>query len=97
MYKSAFSGGSFVQTSRPDIGAEEFLALVRQCGLNRLLQYGSWLSALVGVARTNAEVLEAMRGLRQVVYTGVSMNPEDEAWALANGIPVTVRVMLPFI
>ncbi|KIP05680.1 hypothetical protein PHLGIDRAFT_119584 [Phlebiopsis gigantea 11061_1 CR5-6] len=89
IYKSAFSGGSFVQTSRPDIGAEEFLAMVRQCGLNRLLQYASWLSALISEARQNGEVLEAMQGLRQVVYTGVSMNPEDEAWALANGIPIT--------
>ena len=65
--------------------------MVRQCGLNRLLQYASWLSALISVARQNKEVLEAMQSLRQVVYTGVSMNPEDEAWALANGIPITVR------
>lgn len=81
-----------MQTSRPNIGAEEFLVLVRQCGLNRLLQYGSWLSALVGVARQNKEVLEAMQSLRQVVYTGVSMNPEDEKWGLENGIPITVSV-----
>ena len=64
--------------------------MVQQCGLNRLLQYGSWLSALIGVARQNDAVLKAMQGLRQVAYTGVSLNPEDEAWALANGIPVTV-------
>jgi hypothetical protein len=71
--------------------------MVRQCGLNRVLQYGSWLSVLVNVARTNKEVLEAMRGLRQVVYTGVAMNPEDEAWALANGIPVTVSISYIFV
>lgn len=89
VYKSAFTGGSFVQTSRPDISAEEFLALVHQCGLNRLLQYSEWLSALLKIARNNDEVLSALQGLRQVVYTGTSMNPEDEAWALEKGIPIT--------
>lgn len=96
IYKSAVSGGAFVQTSRPDVGAAEFLAMVRQCGLNRLLQYASWLSALLAVARKDAAVLAAMQGLRQVVYTGVSMNPEDEAWARAHGIPITVRIQSGF-
>lgn len=91
IYKSAFTGGAFIQTSRPDISAEEFLAMVKECGLNRLLQYATWLSALISVAKKNEAVLKALQGLRQVVYTGLSMNPEDEAWALAHDIPLTVR------
>jgi acyl-coenzyme A synthetase/AMP-(fatty) acid ligase len=90
IYKSAYSGGAFIQTSRPDIGADEFLAMVRQCGLNRLLQYATWLSALIEVAKKNEEVLKALQGLRQVMYTGLAMNPKDEAWAYAHGIPLTV-------
>lgn len=35
-------------------------------------------------------MLSALQGLRQVVYTGSSMNPEDETWALEKGIPITV-------
>lgn len=79
-----------MQTSHAAIGADEFLAMVKQCGLNRLLQYATWLSALIDVARTNDEVLSALQGMRQVMYTGLAMNPEDEAWAYAHGIPLTV-------
>ncbi|KAI0790177.1 acetyl-CoA synthetase-like protein [Irpex lacteus] len=89
IYKSAFTGAAFVQTSHAAIGADEFLAMVKQCGLNRLLQYATWLSALIDVARTNDEVLSALQGMRQVMYTGLAMNPEDEAWAYAHGIPLT--------
>lgn len=49
-----------MQTSHAAIGADEFLAMVKQCGLNRLLQYATWLSALIDVARTNDEVLRAL-------------------------------------
>ena len=96
IYKSAFTGAAFVQTSKAAIGADEFLAMVKQCGLNRLLQYATWLSALIDVARKNEEVLKALQGMRQVMYTGLAMNPEDEAWAFAHDIPLTVsnfRVM----
>ena len=90
IYKSAFTGAAFVQTSKAAIGADEFLAMVKQCGLNRLLQYATWLSALIDVARKNDEVLKALQGMRQVMYTGLAMNPEDEAWAFAHDIPLTV-------
>ncbi|OBZ67951.1 hypothetical protein A0H81_12151 [Grifola frondosa] len=83
------SGSCLVQTSGREIGAEEFLAMVRDCGLNRLAQYAPWLSKLISVARQRPDVLEALRGLRQVAYTGASISTEDEKWAIEQGIPIT--------
>ena len=64
--------------------------MVQQCGLNFLLQYAPWLAKLLAIARQRPEILDALRGLRQIAYTGAALNPADERWALDQGIPLTV-------
>ncbi|KAI0821841.1 acetyl-CoA synthetase-like protein [Trametes gibbosa] len=85
----SWSGACLTQSSGREITADEFLAMVQQCGLNFLLQYAPWLAKLLAAARQRAEVLEALRGLQQIAYTGASLNPEDERWALQQGIKLT--------
>lgn len=87
------AGTCLVQTSRADIDSVELLALVKDAGLNRLFLYADWLSKLLTVSRTNDEVLNALRGLRQIAYTGAAINPENEKWMVDQGIPVTVCVL----
>ncbi|EMD35491.1 hypothetical protein CERSUDRAFT_96607 [Gelatoporia subvermispora B] len=82
-------GACLVLTSRLDMSMEEFLSAVHDCGMNRLLQYGGWLSKLVRIARESPDTLKELQSLRQVAYAGSVMNPADEAWALANKIPIT--------
>ncbi|KAJ3512855.1 hypothetical protein NLJ89_g3283 [Agrocybe chaxingu] len=84
-----WSGHCLVQTSKPDIDAHEFLAMVSD-GLNFVMLYAPWLSKLISVARTDRKVYDALRGMRQVTYTGAALNPEDEQWLIENGIPATV-------
>lgn len=85
-----WSGHCLVQTSKPDIDAHEFMAMVGS-GLNFILLYAPWLSKLINVARTDTNILEALKGLRQVSYTGAALNPEDEEWLIENGVKATVR------
>ncbi|KAH8101485.1 acetyl-CoA synthetase-like protein [Cristinia sonorae] len=82
-------GQCVVQTSRSDFGRDEFLDLVRECGMNRMLLYVPWLTNLLDIARTDNILLEALKGMRQICYTGASLNPDDEAWIMAAGIPAT--------
>ncbi|KAH9888011.1 acetyl-CoA synthetase-like protein [Cubamyces lactineus] len=85
----AWSGACLTQSAGREITAEEFLAMVQQCGLNFLLQYAPWLAKLLAIARQRPEILDALRGLRQIAYTGAALNPADERWALEQGIPLT--------
>ncbi|KAF4623795.1 hypothetical protein D9613_001287 [Agrocybe pediades] len=84
-----WSGHCLVQTSKPDIDAHEFVAMVED-GLNFVLLYAPWLSKLINVARTDDRVLKTLKGMKQVSYTGAALNPEDEQWLIENGVKATV-------
>lgn len=73
----------------------EFLTAVKEEGLNRVLLYGPWLTRLFNIARESEYVLKALQGLRQITYTGASLNPDDEAWAIENKIPLAVSESVP--
>ncbi|KAJ7036755.1 acetyl-CoA synthetase-like protein [Mycena alexandri] len=83
-------GQCAVQTSRADFDVEELLALVRDAGLNRVFLYAPWLSRLIKFAKADPVVLDTLRNMRQIIYTGASINPDDEAWMVAMGLPVTL-------
>ncbi|KAJ6575509.1 acetyl-CoA synthetase-like protein [Mycena sp. CBHHK59/15] len=85
------SGQCMVQLSRLSFDDRDtLLDLVRYTGLNNLFLYAPWLSKLLALARTDGEVLSALHGMRQITYTGASLNPEDEAWIIEQKIPATV-------
>ncbi|KAJ7204691.1 acetyl-CoA synthetase-like protein [Mycena pura] len=83
------SGQCMIRLSRSGFDRESLLELTRLAGLNNLLVYAPWLSKLLTMARTDPEVLAALRGMRQIAYTGASLNPEDESWIVEQGIPAT--------
>jgi acyl-coenzyme A synthetase/AMP-(fatty) acid ligase len=68
----------------------EFYALVEQGGMNRCLLYASWCSRLLEIARKDTRMLAALKSTKQIVYTGASLNPDNEQWIYAQGIPVTL-------
>jgi acyl-CoA synthetase (AMP-forming)/AMP-acid ligase II len=85
-----WSGQCLVQTSKPDFDASEFLALIAEAGMNWAFLYAPWLSKLIGIARNDANVLAALKGLVEVTYTGAALNPSDEAWLVEHGVNATV-------
>ncbi|KAK7052664.1 acetyl-CoA synthetase-like protein [Favolaschia claudopus] len=84
----SWSGHCMVQTSKSDFEVDEFLAMLKE-GLNALFLYAPWFSKLLNIAKSDANVLAALQGLSQIIYTGAALNPEDEIWATEQGIPVT--------
>lgn len=68
---------------------DEFLAMVAE-GLNAMVLYAPWFSKLLNIARSNPDVLSALRNMGQIQYTGASLNPDDESWSTEQNIPVTV-------
>ncbi|KAG6919695.1 hypothetical protein DXG01_002641 [Tephrocybe rancida] len=88
------TGQCIIQTSRPDFDATELLAMVQE-GLNNILLYANWLSKLLDVARSEDNVLRALRSVHQIAYTGEALNPEDMRWALEKKIPLTKPETLP--
>ena len=65
--------------------------MVETCGLNRLVQYGTFISAHIRAPQKYDGVKKSLQDMRQILYTGVALNPEDEEWAVENDLKLTVR------
>lgn len=85
-------GCCVVQASSMAMGPEELLAMTRDCGLNRLVQYAPFVSKHIRAAQQDAEVKRVLQSMRQILHTGVALNPEDEKWGLENRLVLTVRL-----
>ncbi|KAG6885192.1 hypothetical protein C0993_004976 [Termitomyces sp. T159_Od127] len=84
------SGHCIIRTSKPDFDAAELLAMINVEGLNNMLLYANRLSLLLGIARTNPDVLEILRNMQQISYTGEALNPDDIRWIIEQGLPVVI-------
>ncbi|EGN93838.1 hypothetical protein SERLA73DRAFT_63440 [Serpula lacrymans var. lacrymans S7.3] len=86
---AAYCGSCTVQSSALDASTSELLGMISTCGLNRVALYATFLSTHIRAARTNPEVLHALKCMRQILHTGVALNREDEEWALHHALPLT--------
>jgi hypothetical protein len=76
-----------------DFSTEELLEMISQCDLNRVVLYATFLSKHIRNAQKHGKVLKAMQGLRQILHTGVTLNREDEEWAFAHNLALTVSIL----
>ncbi|KAG6820548.1 hypothetical protein H0H93_015433 [Arthromyces matolae] len=81
-------GNCIIKTSKTDFDASELLAMVNNEGLNNMLLYAARMSRLLKIARTNPEVLKALRSMQQIAYTGEALNPDDIRWVIEQRLPV---------
>ena len=79
-------GSCTVQPSRLPFSSAELLDMIDRCGLNRLNQFASFLGAHLRAARTDCDLLAALQGLDELLYTGLALDPDEEAWAHEQGI-----------
>jgi hypothetical protein len=89
---AAYNGACTVQSSSMAFPTEELLGMITHCGLNRVLLYATFLSMHIRNAQKDEKTLKAMRGLRQILHTGVALHHEDEEWAFSHGLPLTVNI-----
>jgi hypothetical protein len=64
--------------------------MIRNCGLNRLNQFATFLTHHLRNARQNRKLLALLQTLDDVVYSGLALPREEEEWAYGNGIRLRV-------
>jgi len=65
--------------------------MITRCGLNRLNQLANLLGRHLHNSKTNTRLLQALVQLDEVLYSGLALRREEEAWALQNGFNLLVR------
>lgn len=60
--------------------------MITRCGLNRLRQFATFLGHHLRTSKTNSKLLQALIQLDEVVYSGLALGREEEAWAIQNGV-----------
>ncbi|KIP04376.1 hypothetical protein PHLGIDRAFT_120740, partial [Phlebiopsis gigantea 11061_1 CR5-6] len=90
-HAAAVHGACTAQASSMAMAPAEMLHMVRACGLNALVQYGTFVAAHIRAARDgDAHVRDALHAFRQILYTGVALPDEDEQWAADEGLSMSV-------
>ena len=79
-----------VQPSSMDIPGQEFLNMARLCKLSTGVLYATFLGKLIREAQQDPHLRDAMKGVGQIIYTGVALQKEEEAWAFANNMNIVV-------
>ena len=83
-------GWCTIQPTTIAFSSEELLDMIARCGLNCLKQFPTFLSHHLRNSKTNPDLLQALVQLDEVLYGGLALGDEEEAWAFQNGINLRV-------
>ena len=86
-----YYGSCTIQPTSIPLSEEELLDMITRCGLNRLREFSTFLGYRLRKSKTNPKLFQALVQLDEVQYSGSHLGPEDEAWALQNGISLQVN------
>jgi acyl-coenzyme A synthetase/AMP-(fatty) acid ligase len=67
---------------------DELMEMIIGCRMNRLNQFGSFLSTNIRAARQNPKLLNLLQSLDEIIYSGLALPQDDEAWAYSQGLPL---------
>lgn len=70
--------------------------MIRNCGVNRLNQFATFLAQHVRNSRQNPKLLALLQTLDEALYSGLALPREEEDWAHANGIRLRVSYAYSF-
>ncbi|KAJ7225415.1 hypothetical protein GGX14DRAFT_638581 [Mycena pura] len=79
-------GSCVIQPTAISFSAEELVAMIHRCGLNRLNQFAAFLANHLRAARLDPKLLSLLCSLDEVLYSGMPLAREEEEWAYRNGI-----------
>lgn len=83
-------GSCTIQPSQIAFSADELQNMVHRCGLNRLNQFSTFISAHFRRARENPKLLVDLQMLDSILYSGLPMPQEEEDWAYKHGLKLSV-------
>ncbi|KAG6337325.1 hypothetical protein ID866_1750 [Astraeus odoratus] len=79
-------GTCTIQINKQRFSSEELIDMINRCDLNRLNQFSSFLSTHLRESRRNPKLLQRLRSLDEILYSGLPLEREDEDWAYKNGL-----------
>lgn len=79
-------GTCTIQPTQIAFSSPELKAMIRQCGLNRLTQFATFLSMHLRNSRDDTDLLALLKGLDEVLFAGLALPQEEEDWARRNGL-----------
>jgi len=79
-------GASTVQPSRQAFSSHELSLMIRNCGVNRLNQFATFLTQHLRNSRQIPGLLALLQSLDELLYSGLALPREEEDWARGNGI-----------
>jgi len=72
-----------------DVAPHEVLLMVKNCGLNRIIMFGNSMTKHLSAAKSNEELWNTLKAMRQVTYCGIAISDEEDRYARKNGLPMT--------
>lgn len=81
-------GSCTIQPTKIVFSSRELMEMVTRCRLNRLNQFATFLVTHLRASRTDAKLLATLQGLDEVLYSGLALPQEDEAYAYQHNIPL---------
>jgi hypothetical protein len=87
-------GACTVQPSRQAFSSNELSLMIRDCGVNRLNQFATFLAQHLRNSRQNPRLLALLQTLDDALYSGLALPREEEEWAHGNGIRLRVSSYL---
>lgn len=84
-------GTCTVQPTKIAFSSEELVDMIQRCGLNHLSQFSTFLSSHLRNARLCPKLLEQLRSLSEIIYSGLPLHREDEEYAYRNALKIKVR------
>jgi len=64
--------------------------MILRCQLNRLNQFSTFLSSQLRNAHLHPKLLEQLRSLSEIIFSGLPLQREDEEFAYHNGLKIKV-------
>ena len=86
LWGSLQHGSCTVQPTKITFSSAELLDMITRCRLNRLNQFATFLATQLRASRSDPKLLDALRNLDEVLYSGLMLPRDDEEWAYRNGI-----------
>lgn len=91
MLGSLQHGSCTIQPTKITFSVDELLDMVIRCRMNRLHQFAAFLAVNIRAARQDPKVLSVLQSLDHIVYSGLPLPQDDEAWGYSQGLPLYVR------
>lgn len=85
-------GSCTIQPSVISFSPDELMAMVRDCGLNRLNQFAAFLATSLRASRKNPKLLATLKNLDEILYSGLPLSRDEEEWAYSNGMNLRVSI-----